>query len=322
MQRVQAGRDLHRLNLVDGLARGIEGAAEVQGRPAVGIVVLDDQVLHLLGVDEGCREGMLLGLNVCVVLEAVLGQQFLDLLVRAGRDLVNHRPGEGHLRLIAQVRREALRHQAVLDPALGVGQHTANDSIAVMRAVVHRLHGERQPAGVVALEQQGCHLTHGKLWLQSAGEVVLVVSVAFLGDGKRYHLQRGLAEYLHQALPVGVLRVGLQGLGDAGNDFLLYRAVGTEVHAQREVVVGGVGLVDDFKVEGLCHNDAAVVLTGVQRVVEYGGRERPEDVATPEMDPRRLCGRLLTHGLNVKLGELIAFRFPLGGVQPPCRNVS
>ena len=132
---------------------------------------------------------MLLGLNVVVVLKTVLGQQLLHLLVRTRRNLVDHRPGEGHLLLILQVGEEGSGHQSVVHPALGIGKDTCLHLVAIVRTVVHRLHGEGQLACVEALQQQGADLTHSKHGLQSASQVGLVIGVSLLGNGEGNHLQ-------------------------------------------------------------------------------------------------------------------------------------
>ena len=165
VQRVQARRHLHRLHLVDRFAGGIERTTQVQRRTTVGVVVLYHQILCLLGIHEGSGKGVLLRLDVFVVLEAVLGQQFLHLLVRTRRNLINHRPGEGHQCLITNIVGKALRHQSVVHPSLGVCQHAGLDAIAIMRTVVHRLHGNRQTAGLIAFIQQGRHLAQREDWL-------------------------------------------------------------------------------------------------------------------------------------------------------------
>ncbi len=83
MQGVQAGADLHLLDLIDGLAVAVQDTAQLQRRTAIGVVILDAQVLGLLGVDEGSSEGVLLGDDGVVVLKAVVGQHLLDLGIRA-----------------------------------------------------------------------------------------------------------------------------------------------------------------------------------------------------------------------------------------------
>ena len=314
MKGVQAGGHLHRLHLVYRVAGGVEGTAKVQRRTAVGVVVFYHQILHLLSVHKGGREGVLRRLYVVVVFKTVSGQQLLYLLVRARCYLVYHRPGEGHLRLVGQILQKTLGHQTVVHPALGIGQHTGLHLVAVVRAVVHALHRQRKSTGLIALPQQGAHLAHGQHGSQTALQVGGGHTVTLLCDGERDHLQRRIAEYLHQTLPVSKLVVGLQSLGHRGNHFLLYRTGRLQTHQQRQVVVGGVGLVYHLIVEGLGHNHAAVVLSRVQRLVQYGGREGAEYVAAAEVYP---CGgvvRLLSHGGPVEFRKLIALRFPFTGI--------
>ena len=188
---------------------------------AVGVVVLDDQVLHFLGIDEGSSKGVLLGLNVVVVLEAVFSKHLFHFLVWAGGDFVYHRPREGNSRLIFQVVDEAGWHQSFAYPSLSIGENTGFHFVAIVRAVVHALNGEWQLACLIALIKQGADLTHGKDGLQASCEVGLIVAIAFLCNGERNHLQRGIAENVYQTLPVGELIVCLQGLCDRCDDFLL-----------------------------------------------------------------------------------------------------
>ena len=314
MERVETGGDLHGLYLIDGLARGVEGTAEVEWGTTVGVVVLDDEVLHLFGIHEGSGEGVALGLDVVVVVEAVGSEHLLDLLMRTRGNLVDHRPGEGDLLLVLQVVEEGGGHESVVDPALGIGEDASLDLVAIVRAVVHRLYGEGQLSGLPALVEQCADLTHGEEWLHAACEVGLVEAVALLGDGEGDHLQARVAEDLDEALPVGELGIGLEGLGDAGDDLLLDSACRLEADEQGEVVIGGVGLVDDLEVEGLGDDDATIVLACVQGVVEDGSGEGTEDVASAEVYPCRFLGRLLAHGLDIEFGELVALGFPLCGI--------
>ena len=49
VQGVEAGADLHLLALIDGLAVTVEDTGQLQRRTAIGVVVLDAEVLGLLG---------------------------------------------------------------------------------------------------------------------------------------------------------------------------------------------------------------------------------------------------------------------------------
>ena len=86
---------------------------------------------------------------------------------------------------------------------------------------------------------------------------------------------------------------------------------------EREVIIRGVGLVDDFEVEGLGHDDTTVVFARVQGIIQDGCREGAEDITAPEMYPSGFLGGLLTYFGDVKLRELVAFGFPLCGIEIP-----
>ena len=169
----------------------------IQRRTAVGVVILDAQVLGLLGVDEGSGEGVLLGHDGIVVLKAVLCQHFLHLCVRARGDLIDHAPGEGDLGLVLHIGQELSGHQTLLHPLCSVGVDGSLDLIAVVRAVIHALHGQGQLAGLEALVQQSGDLAHGQHGGQAALQVSGSNAVALLGDGKGDHLQAGVLEDLH-----------------------------------------------------------------------------------------------------------------------------
>ena len=183
-----------------------------------------------------------------------------------------------------------------------------------MRAVVHRLHRQRQLSCLETLEQQRRHLTHCQHWSKSSRQVGIVKTVTLLGYGECNHLQRRLAENLHQSCPVAELIVSLQALGDRCNHLLFDGSRRLQADEQREIVVRLVCLVYYLIVEGLGNDDAAVILACVQRVVDNCGRECTEDVATSKMHPCRLVVSALAHSGDVKLRKLIAFGFPLGNI--------
>ena len=314
MQGVQAGADLHLLDLVHGLAVTVQHTAQFQRRTTVGVVVLDAQVLGLLGVDEGSGEGVLLGHDGVVVLKAILCQHLLHLCVRARGDLVDHAPGEGDLGLVLHIGQELGGHQTLLHPLGCVGVDSGLDLIAVVRAVIHALHGQGQLTGLEALVQQSGDLAHSQHGGQTALQISGSNAVALLGDGEGDHLQAGVLEDLHQTCPVGTEGVvSLQALGDGGDDLLLDLAGGLQADQQAQVIVGAVSLVDDLIVEALGHDDAAVILAAVQGVVQDGCGESAEDVACAEVHPGRLCMGLGLDGLDIELGQFVAFFCPLGG---------
>ena len=289
VQGVEAGAHLHLLHLVHSLPVGVEHPALLQGRTAVGVLVLDDQVLRLLGVDEGGGVGVAVGDDGVVVLKAVGLEHLLHLGVGPGGDLVDHAPGEGDLGLVLEVVHKALGHQAGLHPGL---------------------------------IEQGGDLAHDQLGLGPPLQVGGRDGVALLGDGEAHHLQGGVLEDLLQPLPVLVeLGVGLQALGDRSHHPLLNGAVGLEHHQQAQVVVGLVGLVNDLIVKALGHDDAPVVLPRVQHPLKQGGREGPEDVAGPEVNPGGLVVGLGPDGLQVEFGQFIALVRPLLGVEGTSFNI-
>lgn len=73
MKWVQAGCYLHGFHLIDGFACCVEHTLKAERRPAVGVVVLYDEVLCLLRVDERCAEGMMARFYIVVILKAILG---------------------------------------------------------------------------------------------------------------------------------------------------------------------------------------------------------------------------------------------------------
>ena len=254
---------------------------------------------------------MFLGLDIVVVLKAVLCQHLLHFLVGTRSNLVDHRPGKGNVSLVLQVVKEGYGHQTVGHPFLSVGHDAGLHLVAVVRAVVHRLDGKRSLSCLPTLIEQSADLAHGEHGLQTTSQVGIVERVSFLGDGEGDHLQRWVAEDLDEPLPVRELWISLQCFCDGGNDLFLDRSVRAEVHTERQVVVGCVGLVDDLEVECLGYDDTAVVLTGVQCIVEDSSWESPEDIASAEVYPCGFLSSLLAQGLDIELRKLITFGFPL-----------
>ena len=162
MERVQTGGDLHRLDLVHGLAGGIERTAQFERRTAVGVIILHYQILHLLGIHERSREGLLPGHYGLIVLKTVLRKHFLHLLVRTRSDFVNHRPRICHLPAVTQILQETFRNETVLDPSFRICQHAVPELVAVVGTVVGALEGQRQGSRAVTFEHEGCDLAHGQ----------------------------------------------------------------------------------------------------------------------------------------------------------------
>ena len=257
---------------------------------------------------------MLLGDDGVVVLKAVVGQHLLDLGIGARGDLIDHAPREGDLGLVLHIGEELSGDQTLLDPLGRVGDDRILDLVTVVGAVVHALHGQGQLAGLETLVQQSGDLAHGQNGGQAALQIGRSHAVALLGDGEGDHLQAGVLEDLHQTGPVlGEGGVSLQALGDGGHDLLLDVTGGLQADQQAHVVVGAVSLVDNLVVEALGHDDTAVILAAVQRVVQDGGGESAEDVASAEVNPSGLRVGLGLDGLDIELGQLVALFCPLGG---------
>ena len=86
-------------------------------------------------------------------------------------------------------------------------------------------------------------------------------------------------------------------------------------------MVRAISLVDDFVVEAFRHDDATVVLTGVESIVEDSSRERTEDVACTEVNPSRLIVSLLGNCCNIIMRKLITFSFPFCSLKVFRKNV-
>ena len=264
---------------------------------------------------------MLLCLDIVIVVETIGSQHLFYLLVRTWGNLIDHRPWEGNLLFVLQIVEEGSRNESIVYPALCISEYTSLNLVAIVRAVVHRLNGQWQLTSLPALVKQGANLTHGKEWLQTAGEVGFIVAIAFLCDGERNHLERGVLEDLYKTIPVGELRIGLEGFSNRGNHLLLDGASRLEADEQREVVIRGVGLVDNFEIEGLGNNHTTIVLAGIEGIVQNSGWESTEDVSTTEVNPCWLLGGLLTNGLYIKLWKLVAFGFPFCGIILSANNI-
>ncbi len=316
MERVQAGSHLHGLHLIHGLASSIECASQLQWWATVGISILANQVLHLLGVDERSGVGMLLGDDGLVVLEAILGNHRLYLLMRARRNLINHRPRISYLAAVLHIVEEALLHDTVLHPALGIGEDTSLHMVAVVRAVVGALQSDRQLASLVALIEECGELAHSKDCVETTSQVSLIECISLLGNSESDHLERWSLEDFHQSSPVvGKLLVCLQALGDGAEHLLLDSAIALQADKEGEIMVWAISLVDDFVVEALGDDDTTVVLTGVESVVEDSGRESTEDVSSAKVNPSRLIVSLLGYSCDVVLRKLITFSLPLHSIE-------
>ena len=324
MQRVQAGGDLHALGLVDGITVGQVNASLLQGRAAVGKLVLNDQILRALSVDESSNKGVLAGNDGLHTLNAVLDELLLHDLVGARGDLVDHGPGECNLALIGQVVDEVLADIALLQPCLGNGHYAGLQLLAVVGAVVHTDDGQRSGTILETLQQQGRDHAHGMacvggtlvdIGLDNGHQAAVraIQGVALLGDGEADHLQTGVGEDLLEAGHHGSVRgVSTQALGDGADDLAAGGAVRVQGDVHRQVVVRGVDLVDDVVVEGIGCDDAAVGQAFIQQALLQGGDKTTEDVASAKVDPDGVLFGGSGHSSVVKSGQLNAQFFPLG----------
>ena len=326
MQRVEAGRDLHALRAVDGVAVGHVDAGLLQRRTAVREAVLDDQVLRALGVDERRDVGALGGDDRRDVLAAELLELLADGVRRARGDLVDHAPREGDLRLVGDVIDERLGDEALLQPLLRHGEDGGTQLLAVVAAVVHGDDGDGRLAGFKAVIKQRADDRHrgGRLLravvdvgLDEREEVARGVAkrIALLRDGEGEHLQARVGEDLLEAAPArrdGGLR--LDRLGQGADDLLVGRRVRVERDGEDEVVVRIVDLVHHVEIERLHAGDAAVHVAAGQQPVGDAADEDTEDVARAEMHPDRVLAGLLRDGLHVIGGQADAGLLPRGGV--------
>ena len=78
---------------------------------------------------------------------------------------------------------------------------------------------------------------------------------------------------------LGELGIGLQCLGNRGDNGFADISVRAKAHSKREVVVRFVSLVYNLEVEGFGHYDTSVVLALVKSLVQDGRREGAEDIA-------------------------------------------
>ena len=311
MQWVQTGGNLHGLNLIHGLAGGIECTAQLQWWTTISIGILANEILHFLGIDERSGEGMLLCDDGIIVLETILSQHSLHLLVRTRSNLINHRPRISNLAAVVDIFKEASLYNAILCPALCVCLHASFHVVAIVRAVVGRLEGNRELASLVSLIEESSQLAHCENGIKSASQIGIIERISFFGDGESYHLQTRCLKNLNQASPIlPKLLISLEAFCDRSDDLFFDGSVRLEAYEKREVIVRAISLVDDLVVEAFDHDDTTVVLARIECVVENSCREGTEDVACAKVNPSRLLMSLLGNCRNVILRKLITLGFP------------
>ena len=307
MQRVQAGRHLHALGVVDGLAVAEVHARLVQRRMAVREAILHNKILRHLGIDERRNVGIAAGDDGLHVLKARVHQLLLDDLRRTGGNLVNHAPREGDTRFVIHIRLEIRRNKPVLHPRRDDFHHARAQFLAVVGAVVHADHGNRHSARLIARVEHCRHDRHRVMRLlrpvlhvghDHRHQFALHVAqrIALLGDGEGRHLQRRRGEHVRQLLPLRFIgTVRLDALGNRRDDFLLRRAVGFERHHERHAVMRHINLVDNVIVERFRRDDAGFRQPRVQQALLKSRDKAAEDVARAKMHPHGLLGGLLRH---------------------------
>ena len=285
VQRIEAGADLHLLDLVHHIAAGDDDTGLLERRTAVREAVLDDEVLRLLGVDERRRERMLCGFEQADVLQTVRKQLLFHARIGARRDLIDHAPRERNVVLEVSVLLGG--DAAVIAPRGGDLHDGLLQLFAVVGAVIHRNQRERRTAGAETLEAHRGQLRHEALALLGAvchvgsdggHKLVLGIAerVALFGNGKGYHLEAGLAEHLGNL--IAVVQHG-QALGHRADDLLVDAAVRVERHAHGQVVVGTEAAGDDLIVIALAAHDAGVHPAFFDQTLAQRCREDAEDVA-------------------------------------------
>ena len=285
MQRIKAGAYLHLLDLVHHIAAGDDDTGLLERRTAVRELVFNDEVLRLLGIDEGGSKGMLGGLERADVLQTVGEQLLLDARVRARRDLVDHAPRKRNVVLEVSVLLSG--DAAVLAPCGGDLYDRLLELLTVVRAVVHGNEGERRTAGAETLDAHGGQLSHEALAVHRAvchvggnggHKLVLGIAqrVALFGNGKGYHLETRLTEHLGH---LGTVVQHGQALGHRADDLLVDAAVRIERNADGQIVVGVEAARDDLVIVALAADDAGVHPALFNQALAQRCREDAEDVA-------------------------------------------
>ena len=118
MQRVEAGADLHLLELLHRAAVREVDAICAQGRTAIREVIFHNEVLRLLGVDKRRNKGVPGRLYRRHIFQTVGRQSVADRGIRARGNLVDGRPGEGNFVVAGDVCGEACVSRTVFCPVL------------------------------------------------------------------------------------------------------------------------------------------------------------------------------------------------------------
>ena len=321
MQRIEACADLHFLDLVDGLSVGEHDAALFKLRSSVREIVLDDEILSLLGVYERSHIGLHGGDNGSKLVDAVSVDDLRNGLVGTRGDLVDHGPGEGDL-VAFDISLKLRLCDAVRNPALCESSDSGFKLVAVVGAVVHADHGDRLLVCLKAGVEERRYFAHVALGLlgtlfhigdDSGDHLALAVyeAVALLCDGKACHLQGILAEDLAKSRVSGfVIAVQLQGFHYAADYGLLDRAGGLKCYQNGEVIVGMIHLLDDLVVIAFRYGQSAVQNAVIEEVLHYVCLECPENIAAAEVDPERILFGRFSYCFSIILRKRVTFFFP------------
>ena len=264
---------------------------------------------------------MFLRFNIVIIVESIGSKHLFDFLVRTWRNLVYHRPRESNLRLVFQIVEEGGRHKTILSPTFSISKDASFYFVTIMRAIVHWLYRQWQLTCLPTLIEQCTDFAHSKHRFHATCQICIIESIAFFRDSKRNHLQWRIAENLHQSIPVSKLWVGLEGFRHTGNNLLLNSTSRLQANQQWEVIVGSIGLVDNFKIEGFSDNNTTVITSRVECIIKDCRRKSTENITATEVYPCRLLGRLFTNFLDVILRKQVSLRFPLGSIKLAAQNV-
>ena len=329
MQGIEAGGHLHALGHIDGIAVGHIDAGLLQRGPSVGEAVLHHQILRHLGVDKGRDIGVAAGDNGGHTLHAQRFQLFLNHLGGARGDLVDHAPGEADLLFVGDPVHIGGGRQPVVPPSGGDFQHALSQLFAVVATVVHADQGDGMGPRFKSRQHHGSYHAHGMTRLLRAVFQVLrhhgqqlaldvPKPVALFGDGEAGHLQGRAFKDRFQRLPVArVGAIGLEPVGDGGDDLLLRFAVRLEADHQRHGIVRHIDLIDDIVVKGLRRHDAALLQALVQKPLLQPGDKAAEDISRAKVHPNGFVAGMHAHGRPVKAGKRNAGLLPCIGVADP-----
>ena len=315
VQRVQAGRDLHGIGLVHGLAIREDHAALLERRAPVGEAILHHEIVHLLGVRKTGEVHRAIR-DKREVAPALVRKRLGNALGGVGGDAVDHGPGEAHATLVAHIVDEALPNMASLEPALRRGKDGVAEAAAVLREVIGRNEGNRSSAGIIACKQERRDDAHGtrrrrRTVRDLVGNVAeelarsVLEGITLLRDREGGKLQLIALEVgLDLLIVLWALGVAEERCRGARKDALVEHAILMHDDLQDVLIVRRVDLIDGEGAERLDHHEAAIELASIHDILGDLGMEGAVEVTAAEMDPARLLQAGLVGGVDVECGEL------------------